>query len=109
MPRPRRDPGDVLPVEQHRAAVRLLEADRKSTRLNSSHPSKSYADFCLKKKLVVEIFSVFVSCTPELVTPRAGWLAMDSPAPLRVPSRPVVVYRYFSPCVNPLDIHHFRY
>src|SRR4051794_41708508 len=29
----------------------LLEAqDRKSTRLNSSHPSISYAVFCLKKK-----------------------------------------------------------
>src|SRR5690348_17528583 len=26
------------------------EADRKSTRLNSSHPSISYAVFCLKKK-----------------------------------------------------------
>src|SRR6266487_280705 len=27
-----------------------LEVDRKSTRLNSSHPSISYAVFCLKKK-----------------------------------------------------------
>src|SRR5690348_17550160 len=27
-----------------------LEQDRKSTRLNSSHPSISYAVFCLKKK-----------------------------------------------------------
>src|SRR6266487_6606103 len=27
-----------------------LAADRKSTRLNSSHPSISYAVFCLKKK-----------------------------------------------------------
>src|SRR5690348_13666897 len=27
-----------------------LERDRKSTRLNSSHPSISYAVFCLKKK-----------------------------------------------------------
>src|SRR5690348_18167044 len=27
-----------------------LTADRKSTRLNSSHPSISYAVFCLKKK-----------------------------------------------------------
>src|SRR5690348_8857102 len=27
-----------------------IEADRKSTRLNSSHPSISYAVFCLKKK-----------------------------------------------------------
>src|SRR5438876_4265962 len=29
---------------------RLFERDRKSTRLNSSHPSISYAVFCLKKK-----------------------------------------------------------
>src|SRR5690348_17945156 len=28
----------------------LREGDRKSTRLNSSHPSISYAVFCLKKK-----------------------------------------------------------
>src|SRR5690348_17585724 len=28
----------------------LLPVDRKSTRLNSSHPSISYAVFCLKKK-----------------------------------------------------------
>src|SRR5207245_3616856 len=30
--------------------VRLLAVDRKSTRLNSSHGSISYAVFCLKKK-----------------------------------------------------------
>src|SRR5690348_17376577 len=30
--------------------VRLRDEDRKSTRLNSSHPSISYAVFCLKKK-----------------------------------------------------------
>src|SRR5690348_18026399 len=29
--------------------------DRKSTRLNSSHPSISYAVFCLKKKKITEI------------------------------------------------------
>src|SRR5690606_40560615 len=45
----------VLPPAQaaHPAAVRtLLEglADRKSTRLNSSHVKISYAVFCLKKK-----------------------------------------------------------
>src|SRR5690348_18056874 len=28
----------------------ITKADRKSTRLNSSHPSISYAVFCLKKK-----------------------------------------------------------
>src|SRR5256885_13176242 len=32
------------------AAVSLLYADRKSTRLNSSHLVISYAVFCLKKK-----------------------------------------------------------
>src|SRR6267154_5678156 len=31
-------------------AVFIPETDRKSTRLNSSHPSISYAVFCLKKK-----------------------------------------------------------
>src|SRR5438876_6701202 len=29
-------------------------ADRKSTRLNSSHPSISYAVFCLKKKITIQ-------------------------------------------------------
>src|SRR5690348_17904468 len=31
-------------------ADRTAQPDRKSTRLNSSHPSISYAVFCLKKK-----------------------------------------------------------
>src|SRR5689334_24557764 len=34
----------------HRRALDFLERDRKSTRLNSSHSSISYAVFCLKKK-----------------------------------------------------------
>src|SRR5690348_18028061 len=29
----------------------VIRTDRKSTRLNSSHPSISYAVFCLKKKM----------------------------------------------------------
>src|SRR5580704_18349261 len=36
-------------VERHRRAGQSA-SDRKSTRLNSSHPSISYAVFCLKKK-----------------------------------------------------------
>src|SRR2546430_10375398 len=40
---------DVRPVEDEREA-RRLRADRKSTRLNSSHSQISYAVFCLKKK-----------------------------------------------------------
>src|SRR5690348_17940913 len=35
---------------QREVDISQLEADRKSTRLNSSHPSISYAVFCLKKK-----------------------------------------------------------
>src|SRR2546422_6228120 len=38
----RRSPGDLL--------ADVAEADRKSTRLNSSHGYISYAVFCLKKK-----------------------------------------------------------
>src|SRR2546430_9185879 len=46
-----------------------LRADRKSTRLNSSHSQISYAVFCLKKKnytcterIVVEIVTYTTSC-----------------------------------------------
>src|SRR5690348_18113773 len=41
-----------VPVERPGGdpAVRVVNVDRKSTRLNSSHPSISYAVFCLKKK-----------------------------------------------------------
>src|SRR5438876_4757979 len=39
--------------------------DRKSTRLNSSHPSISYAVFCLKKKIISYIQA---SKTPKQIT-----------------------------------------
>src|SRR5207249_9453088 len=39
---------DLFQITPHR--VRMGKADRKSTRLNSSHVSISYAVFCLKKK-----------------------------------------------------------
>src|SRR3712207_7996323 len=38
-------------VVQHPAAPGLVDQDRKSTRLNSSHANISYAVFCLKKKI----------------------------------------------------------
>src|SRR5690348_17598458 len=38
---------DALVAHRSKAAM----TDRKSTRLNSSHPSISYAVFCLKKKI----------------------------------------------------------
>src|SRR5438067_3687532 len=34
------------------------QVDRKSTRLNSSHVSISYAVFCLKKKITLKIISI---------------------------------------------------
>src|SRR6266487_6105525 len=37
------------PYEPPAGREHLVERDRKSTRLNSSHPSNSYAAFCLKK------------------------------------------------------------
>src|SRR5690348_18426818 len=37
---------------KHPARAILKAKDRKSTRLNSSHPSISYAVFCLKKKKI---------------------------------------------------------
>src|SRR5438876_8261593 len=47
--------GDVerQPIVGVRIADDRLALDRKSTRLNSSHPSISYAVFCLKKKIIL--------------------------------------------------------
>src|SRR5438876_8848987 len=41
---------DVMYGESIALSDNMLQPDRKSTRLNSSHPSISYAVFCLKKK-----------------------------------------------------------
>src|SRR3712207_6902968 len=48
----RRSPpeADLLLARRRREDSRLVVADRKSTRLNSSHANISYAVFCLKKK-----------------------------------------------------------
>src|SRR5689334_24082235 len=44
--------GAIVDAEESRGIARFLgvNEDRKSTRLNSSHSSSSYAVFCLKKK-----------------------------------------------------------
>src|SRR3712207_7499063 len=44
------DPVEALRLLGQRVVVRVVEEDRKSTRLNSSHANISYAVFCLKKK-----------------------------------------------------------
>src|SRR5438552_14902879 len=48
---PRHREGAVLSIDVHRFCG--PPADRKSTRLNSSHQINSYAVFCLKKKMLV--------------------------------------------------------
>src|SRR5690348_18219318 len=50
-------PRAAIPIVARRAD-RQIE-DRKSTRLNSSHPSISYAVFCLKKK-IISIIKIFI-------------------------------------------------
>src|SRR3712207_8410129 len=48
------DGGGTVPPEL--GLVRRLVADRKSTRLNSSHANISYAVFCLKQKSHLTLF-----------------------------------------------------
>src|SRR5689334_24118203 len=72
-----RDPGGIgkggvthrLPPPLRRLKWRAVppRLDRKSTRLNSSHSSISYAVFCLKKKKEITIHSfIQTSCMPQL-------------------------------------------
>src|SRR5438876_3911512 len=50
-------PAARLAFHDHQVAAKTAHRDRKSTRLNSSHPSISYAVFCLKKKKDPEMFT----------------------------------------------------
>src|SRR5690625_6377221 len=53
-------PADRDPVDRHVDLVTINGvADRKSTRLNSSHVAISYAVFCLKKKNDSDVDSTF--------------------------------------------------
>src|SRR5690348_17995335 len=47
-------PTEGYRLPEHPLQQEILREDRKSTRLNSSHPSISYAVFCLKKKIKAE-------------------------------------------------------
>src|SRR5690348_18054770 len=46
------------PLVLHPRPKHVVNEDRKSTRLNSSHPSISYAVFCLKKKSTLMIRAI---------------------------------------------------
>src|SRR3712207_8151546 len=54
----------ALTLDERRA---LTEADRKSTRLNSSHANISYAVFCLKKKKIDALVSLSTCKTPSFL------------------------------------------
>src|SRR6267142_2791232 len=69
--RPRRDPhlrGSLAPL--HRVSRRAR--DRKSTRLNSSHMSTSYAVFCLKKKNRDNQYGYYGHLRPGSIKVKAG-------------------------------------
>src|SRR2546421_2347707 len=52
----------------------LLEADRKSTRLNSSHDQISYAVFCLKKKQIHERKCTLLNSCYDQISHCVFWL-----------------------------------
>src|SRR5689334_23917555 len=54
-------PRSLLRARPGRRDHRRRRRDRKSTRLNSSHSSISYAVFCLKKKNTIKVVILFVS------------------------------------------------
>src|SRR5437773_6954675 len=59
-----------------RAVAPGVAQDRKSTRLNSSHITISYAVFCLKKKMMSDAHS------NPLVTKRVNYVTLDPSATL---------------------------
>src|SRR5690348_17837550 len=68
------DAASGMAARQRRAGPQPCR-DRKSTRLNSSHPSTSYAVFCLKKKIDFESFvrtyaSLLLNASVPRVYPR---------------------------------------
>src|SRR3712207_8734203 len=63
-------PGRARMADERAEALEDAKADRKSTRLNSSHANISYAVFCLKKKKILNqyILRVLAASLCELVT-----------------------------------------
>src|SRR2546429_6122084 len=82
-----RDVPAHVPIAGARADERVLApaigtcADRKSTRLNSSHGYKSYAGFCLKKNQGVTTTSTQSEITFEVHLPLVVWFRLDEEEP----------------------------
>src|SRR5690348_17574004 len=69
----------IEPVAHH---LPDLKPDRKSTRLNSSHPSTSYAVFCLKKKKQVMRCIQSASGSPSPLCPSHSIVSASESTPL---------------------------
>src|SRR3712207_7192251 len=52
-----------------RGGLGRAHADRKSTRLNSSHANISYAVFCLKKKKIIRPSLCLITSKPDALPP----------------------------------------
>src|SRR5258708_26177714 len=52
--------------------IEVLDLDRKSTRLNSSHQIISYAVFCLKKKKITKTSTLYLHNAVPNTDPRAS-------------------------------------
>src|SRR5437773_5684581 len=70
----------VLAPPRARGVARDAAADRKSTRLNSSHITISYAVFCLKKKKQTQHERSLAVTTPSF-TPRQADLSLSVAQP----------------------------
>src|SRR5699024_6663792 len=81
------------------AAAREIAAplqDRKSTRLNSSHVSISYAVFCLKKKQSLPISLGLMQSTPSCIS-SAFFSPIHTPPPTTPPSPYTTLFRSSEP------------
>src|SRR6266581_7938982 len=67
-----RSPGGAPHHRRRGHDAHTRPGDRKSTRLNSSHPSISYAVFCLKKKNKIQHAHMLISKTAHIRTARAS-------------------------------------
>src|SRR5207245_3614958 len=62
----------------------FITSDRKSTRLNSSHGSISYAVFCLKNKIrLADLLEILVALAPSLWSKPTERGAPKAPTPMR--------------------------
>src|SRR5690348_17751819 len=83
---------------------RGVRLDRKSTRLNSSHPSISYAVFCLKKKNA--LFDVSLAINRRTLAPgfplviHSPLLPMSACPLSTVAHAPLCAHSVTAPCLN---------